>query len=161
MRVKELFAAALKATGMTQAQVAKLAGMPEQSVGQMINVRESVRADLFLELLEVMGIDTLFYVKGTGRVLLKDNKNGRRVVGMSDGIVYDTKESQILASSFFADGKNEYGEDGKAQELYVDRENRYFFAEYSCNEGERDRIRSVPKNVATAFINQYGLNKPV
>ena len=98
MRVKEVFAAALKATGMTQAQVAKLAGMPEQSVGQMINVRESVRADLFLELLEVMGIDTLFYVKGTGRVLLKDNKNGRRVVGMSDGIVYDTKESQILAA---------------------------------------------------------------
>lgn len=155
LRPKEVFAAALKATGMTQAEVARLIGMPEQSIGQMINIRESIRADLFLQLLEVMGIETLFYRKDTGEVLMKDISRGKRVVGMSDGVVYDTKESKIIASSFFADGENEFGPDGKAQELYIDRQGRYFVAEFSNNEGERDRVRSVPANMATAFINQY------
>lgn len=159
MRAKEVFAAALKATNLTQSKVAKLVGMPEQSIGQMVNIRESVRADLFFDLLDAMGIDTLFYVRKTGEVLMKEKQHGRRVVGMSDGVIYDTKESQILASSFYADGENEFGPDGKAQELYVDRQNRYFVAEYSCNEGEKDRVRSVPSNMAAAFINQYGIKE--
>ena len=134
-----------------------LSGYPEQSIGQKINVRESIKADEFFELLEVMGVDTFFYVRETGAVLMKDMQHGRRVVGMSDGVIYDTKESQLLASSFYSDGKNEYGPDGKAQELYVDRENRYFVAEYSSDENERDRVRSVPSNMASAFIAQYGI----
>ena len=159
MRAKEVFAAALKATHLSQAQVAKMTGMPEQSVGQKVNVRESVRANEFFDMLDAMGVDILFYIRETGEVLMKDPQHGRRVVGMSDGIIYDTDEAEILASSFYADGENEFGPDGRAQELYVDRENRYFMAEYSKNEAERDRVRSVPSNMATAFINQYGVTK--
>ena len=159
MRAKEVFAAALKATGLSQAKLAKMAGMPEQSIGQKINVRESIRADEFFELLDIMGISIVFFVKSTGEALLKESQHGKRVVGMSDGVIYDTKESQIVASSFFADGVNEYGPDGKAQELYVDKEGRYFVAEYSDEEDVKDRVRSVPSNMAEAFLKLYGISK--
>ena len=159
MRAKEVFAAALKATGLSHVKVSKLSGMPEQSIGQKINVRESIRADEFFDLLDVMGVGVVFFVKETGEALLKETQHGKRVVGMSDGIIYDTKESQIVASSFFADGSNEYGTDGKAQELYIDKEGRYFVAEY-CNDGTtKDRVRSVPANMAEAFLAKYGISK--
>lgn len=159
MRAKEVLEAALKATGLSQAQVAKMAGIPEQSLGQKVNIRESVRANEFFELLDVIGIDTIFYVRETGEILMKKPAHGRRVIGMSDGIVFDTKESTLVASSFFADGTNEYGHDGKAQELYTDSEGRYFVAEYSNDKSVKDRVRTVPADMAAAFINLYGINK--
>ena len=155
MRAKEVFAAALKAKGLSQAEVAKMVGMPEQSIGQMINIRQTVKADLFFDILDVMGIKTLFYMKDTGDVLMKDISKGKRVVGMSDGVVYDTKESKLLASSFFADGTNEYGPDGKAQELYIDNKGRYFMAEYNNAPDDKGRVRSTPASVAEAFIDKY------
>ena len=164
MRAKEVFASALKATGMNQVQVAKLTGQPEQSIGQKINVRESVRANEFFDILDAMGIDIYFCVRKTGEVLMKDKtKHGRHVVGMSDGVIYNTNTAKILATSFYADGEHEYGPDGKAQELYIDSEGRYFMAEYSNVEGENDRVRSMPANMATAFIKQFGMEekKPV
>ena len=125
LRPKEVFAAAMKATGMSQVEVARACGLPEQSIGQMINVRESVRADLFMQILESMGVETLFYVKETGEILMKDVQHGRRLVGMSDGVVYDTKEAEILATSFYANGEEEYGPDGVAQELYLAKNGKY------------------------------------
>lgn len=156
MRAKEVLAAALKAKKLTQVQVAKIIGMPEQSLGQKVNVRESIKANEFFDLLDAIGIETVFIVKETGEVLMKDVKRRERVVGMSDGVAYDTKESTLVSSSFFADGKSEYGPDGKAQELYVDAEGRYFAAEYSSDVTFKPRVRSVPANMAEAFINQYG-----
>lgn len=162
MRAKEVMAAALKATGYTQVQAAKLIGMPEQSFCQKINVRESIKANEFFDLLEAIGIEAMFVVKATGEVLLKGTQFERRVVGMSDGVIYDTKDSTLVASSFYADGVNEYGPDGKAQNLYIDKEGRYFAAEYSKEGPSNDRVRSVPVNVAYAFIGQYGKdNTPV
>ncbi len=158
MRAKEVLAAALKAKKMSQAQVAKIVGMPEQSLGQKVNIRESIRANEFFDLMEAIGIDTVFIVRETGEPLMKERTHGERVTGMSDGVVYDTKESKIVASSFFADGKTEYGPDGKAQELYIDCEGRYFVAEYSNDPSVKPRIRAIPANIADAFINQYGIS---
>ena len=162
MRAKEVFAAALKEVGMTQKEAANLSGTTELRIGQRINMRETIHADEFFHILDSIGIDTVFYVRKTGALLVKEPKHGKRVTGMSDHVKYDTDAAHLLASSFYADGEHEYGDDGKAQELYVDREGRFFVAEYSCNEDEPDRVRSVPINMAIAFIKQYGLPvKPV
>lgn len=164
MRAKEIFAAALKAVGMSQAAVARKVGMPPQSVGQKINTRETITANEFFAILDAMGIGSYFYVKGTGEVLMRDASHGRRVSGFSDGVIYDTKDSTIVASSFFADGKEEYGPDGKAQELYRDRNGRYFVAEYTKDGSMRDRVRAVPDAMAEAFIQKFGIKdekKPV
>lgn len=157
MRAKEIFAAALKATGMSQAEVARMTNQPPQSIGQKINVRESVRANEFFDILDAMGIDAFFSVRKTGEILMKEQRHGRHLFGVSDGVAYNTNDAELLASSFYADGTNEFGPDGRAQELYMDRKGRYFTAEYSNNEGERDRVRSVPANVAAAIIKQYGI----
>lgn len=159
MRAKEIFAAALKARGLSQAQVARMSNMPEQSIGQKINVRESIRANEFFDLLEVIGVKAVFFIEETGEVLMKEPQHGRRVVGMSDGVIYDTKEGTLVASSFFADGVNEFGPDGKAQELYVDKEGRYFTAEYFKDETVKGRVRATPSDMATAFISKYGIPK--
>lgn len=144
---------------MTQVQVGEMMNQLPQSIGQKINVRESVRADEFFDILNKMGIDIMFYVRKTGEVLMKDpKKHGRQVVGMSDGIMYNTNEGTLLASSFYADGVNEYGLDGKAQELYIDKKGRYFVAEYSNEETDKGRVRSVPEFMANAFIKQYGVD---
>lgn len=165
MRAKEVFDAAIKAKKMSIADVARLLNVNACELGQKINIRESVKANDFFEILDAIGVGVMFFMKDTGAVFLKDGRRTRRVVGVSDGVRYDTAEATLIATSFYADDEHEYGQDGKAQELYVDRENRYFIAEYSCNEGERNRVRSVPYNMATAFIKQYGIdiddNKPV
>lgn len=156
VKAKEIFATALKELRMTQAQVASIVGMPEQSIGQKINVRESIKANEFFDLLEAIGIETVFYIKETGEQLLRGEGDHRRVTGMSDGVIYDTKDSKLIASSFYADGVHEFSTDGKAHELYLDRENRYFVAEYSVDGSSRDRVRSVSSDIAEAFISRYG-----
>jgi len=145
---------------MTQVKAAELYGMPEQSIGQKINTRESIQANEFFDLLDTIGIGVLFYVKETGEILLKESENGRRVVGISEGVYYDTKKSKLLASSFLGDERNEFGPDGKAQELYIDKNGRYFMVECSNDENVKDRIVAVPNSIATAFINQYKIPGP-
>ena len=165
MRAKEVFEAAIKAKKMSIADVARILEVNACELGQKINIRESIKANDFFEILDAIGVGVVFFMKDTGAVLLNDGRRTKRVVGVSDGVKYDTGDATLIATSFFADGEHEYGEDGKAQELYVDREGRYFIAEYSSNENERSRVRSVPYNMATAFIKQYGIdiddNKPV
>ena len=156
LRAKEVLEAALAATGLTQAKVAQIVGMSEQSLGQKINVRESIKANEFFDLLEAIVIETQFIIKDSGKMLLKTAH--RRVKGMSDGIAFDTKEATCIATSFYADGVNEFGPDGQAQDLYIDHDGRYFVAEYTIDP-ENDRVRSVPYRMAEAFINMYGKNK--
>ena len=74
---------------------------------------------------------------------------------MVDRVIYDTAASEAIANDFWADGENEYN-DGKALELYIDKENRYFFAEYSSWEGVKDRICPVSAEDAATFIEKYG-----
>lgn len=153
VRAKEVLEAALAATGMNQSQLAKLIGTREQSLGQKVNIRESVRANEFFDMLEAMGIETQFVVKETGKMLFKSAH--RRVKGMSDNTLFDTKEASFVATSFYADGVNEFGPDGKAQDMYIDSEGRYFVAEYT-DDPAKDRVKAVPVNMAEAFIKIYG-----
>ena len=155
MKANDMLAAAIRATRKTQAEAAARIGwMPQQLSARL--VRNSMRADEFLNLLEGLGIEITLTVKETGEVVRTHIQGaGRRVKAMVDRVIYDTATSDALANNFYADGVNEYT-DGKALELYVDKEGRYFFAEYTNWEGGKDRISPVSANDAAAFIEKYG-----
>lgn len=155
MKANDVLAAALRTTRKTQAEAAARVGwMPQQLSARL--VRNSMRADEFLNLLEGLGIEITLTVKETGEVVRTHIPGaGRRVKGMVDRIIYDTVASDALANNFYADGVNEYT-DGKALELYIDKEGRYFFAEYTNWEGGKDRISPVSARDAAAFIEKYG-----
>lgn len=157
MKSNDWLAAALRATRKTQAEAAaKVGWMPQQLSARL--ARNSMRADEFLNLLEGLGIEITLTVKETGEVVHTHLRGaGRRVKAMVDRVIYDTAASDALANNFYADGVNEYT-DGKALELYVDKEGRYFFAEYTNWEGGKDRISPVSANDAAAFIEKYGTN---
>lgn len=160
MTSKEILAAALKETGKTQADAAKSVGWSPQQLSSRL-VRNSLRADELLKLLDGIGIDFNIVSRETGKtVRVNISGRGRRVRAMVDRISYDTAASEAISNNFYADGKNEYT-DGKALELYIDKKGRYFFAEYSNWEGSKDRITPVSSRDAAAFIEKYGtdLNK--
>ena len=155
MTSKEVLAAVLKATGKTQAEAATNVGWVPQQLSARLT-RNSLRADELLDLLEGIGIELTMTVKETGKVVRSHIQGaGRRVKAMVDRVTYDTASSDALANNFYADGVNEYT-DGKALELYIDREGRYFFAEYSSWDGVKDRITPVTPETAAAFIEKYG-----
>ncbi len=155
MKSNDLLAAALKAVNTTQAEAAKRIGWKPTQLSQRI-VRNSMRADELLDLLEAVGIDLTLTVKATGEVVrTRITGAGRPVRGMVDRILYNTATSSALANNFYADGVNMYTE-GRALELYIDKENRYFFAEYYEWEGAKDRIVPVTAKDAAAFISKYG-----
>lgn len=155
MTSKEMIAAALKETGKTQAEAAKSVGWCPQQLSSRL-VRNSLRADELLNLLDGIGVDFNLISRKTGKpVRLNIQGMGRRVKMMVDRVNYDTAMSDAIANNFYADGENEYT-DGKALELYIDREGRYFFAEYSNWEGVKDRISPVSGKDAAAFIEKYG-----
>lgn len=155
MKSNDMLAAALRATRKTQAEAAARIGwMPQQLSARL--VRNSMRADEFLNLLEGLDIEITLTVRETGEVVRTHiHGAGRRVKAMVDRVIYDTAASDALANNFYADGVNEYT-DGKALELYVDKEGRYFFAEYTNWEGGKDRISPVSGHDAAAFIEKYG-----
>ena len=155
MTSKEALAAALRETGKTQAELAEKVGWVPQQLSARL-VRNSLRADEFLNLMDALGVDVTFTVRETG-VAIKAHipGAGRRVRAMVNKVIYDTAASDALANDFYADGVNEY-RDGKAMELYIDREGRYFFAEYTNWEGAKDRITPVTANDAANFIERYG-----
>lgn len=155
MNAKDMLLAALRETKTTQAEAATKVGWMPQQLSQRI-VRNSIRADDFLSLLEAIGVEVTLTVKDTGntvRVYVKGA--GRRVKAMVDRVIYDTAASNAISNNFYADGVNEYS-DGKAMELYIDKEGRYFFAEYTNWEGGKDRISPVSAAEAAAFIEKYG-----
>lgn len=155
MTSKELLAAALRDTGKTQAEAAAKVGWVPQQLSARLT-RNSLRADELLDLLEGIGIELTMTVKETGKIVRSHIQGvGRRVKAMVDRVTYDTASSDALANNFYADGVNEYT-DGKALELYIDREGRYFFAEYSSWDGVKDRITPVTPETAAAFIEKYG-----
>lgn len=155
MTSKEVLAAALRDTGKTQAEAAaKIGWVPQQLSARL--TRNSLRADELLDLLDGLGVELTLTVRETGKVIRSHIQGaGRRVKGMVDRVTYDTAASDALSNNFYADGVNEYT-DGKALELYVDKEGRYFFAEYSSWEGVKDRITPVTAETAAAFIEKYG-----
>ena len=155
MTSKELLAAALRDTGKTQAEAAAKIGWVPQQLSARLTRNSRIESDL-LDLLEGLGIELTMTVKETGKVIRSHIQGaGRRVKAMVDRVTYDTASSDALANNFYADGVNEYT-DGKALELYIDREGRYFFAEYSSWEGVKDRVTPVTPETAAAFIEKYG-----
>ena len=155
MTSKEAIIAGLKATGTTQAEAAARLGWSAQQLSGRL-IRNSMRADEFLDFMDAIGIDVAFTVRESGEALKTHIAGaGRRVRAMVDKVKYDTEAASALANNFYADGVNEYT-DGKAMELYVDDEGRYFFAEYTNWEGVKDRITPVSARDAAVFIDKYG-----
>ncbi len=155
MTSREILAAVLRATGKTQVEAAaKIGWVPQQLSARL--TRNSLRADELLAMLDGLGIELTLTVRETGKVVRSRVQGaGRRVKGMVDHVTYDTAASDALANNFYADGVH-WATDGKALELYVDKEGRYFFAEYYSWEGVKDRITPVTAETAAAFIEKYG-----
>ena len=155
MSSKDILAMCLKAVDKTQADASALVGWVPQQLSARL-VRNSMRADEFLEILDAIGIDVRFFVKENGKEVRSHVQGeGRRVKCVVDHITYDTEVSDAIANNFYADGKNKYN-DGRARELYVDEEGRYFFAEYCESEESRDRINPVSPLDAAEFTERYG-----
>lgn len=155
MTSRELLTAAFKMTKLAMGDGAKRIGWSKQQLSSKL-ARNSLRADEFLSILDAIGIDVEFKVRETGQaVTARIPGAGRRVRRMVNKVIYDTASSDALSNNFYADGVNEYV-DGRAMELYIDKEGRYFFAEYSEWEGTKDRITPVTANAAAAFIEKYG-----
>lgn len=154
MSAKEMLTAALKATGMTQAEAARMMGCNPQWLSARL-VRNSLRADEFLALMDKIGIDVTFTVRETGASVKEQIKGaGRRIRKMVNRVIYDTAASNALANNFYSDGVNEYT-DGRAMELYLDANGTYFFAEYTSS-GAGDHITVATPEEAAAFIMKYG-----
>ena len=154
MTSKEILSAALKAVDKTQAESAGFIGYNAQQLSSRL-VRNSLRADEFLTLLDKIGIDVTFTVRETGAPLKEHIRGaGRRLRKMVNKVIYDTAASDAISNSFYADGVNEY-KDGWAIELYVDAEGRYFFAKYS-EDGSGDHIVTALAEEAATFIGKYG-----
>ena len=155
MKSKDVISAALKEIGISQAEGAKSIDWSPQRLSRKI-VEGTLRADDFLRLMDAIGVDVEFKARSSGNVIkARIAGAGRRVRCMVNKVIYDTAASDALANNFFADGVNEYT-DGRARELYVDKEGRHFFAEYSTWEGQKDLIIPVGANEAAAFVEKYG-----
>lgn len=156
MTAQEVLAAACRAAGTTQAQAAKAINLSPRSLSQRF-MRNSLRADDLFKMLDAIGINVQMTVRETGKPVFVNNSGyGRRVRAMSDRVVYDTGRADALSNSFWEDGEHEYDAYGKASELYIDSEGRYFLAMYTNVEGEKDKVKAVTADVAAAFIEKYG-----
>lgn len=156
MKAQEALAAALTATGRTQAEAAKAIGWQPQKLSQRL-VRGSLKAEELFQLLDAIGVEFGMTVKETGKpVRILTAGYGRRVRAMSDRVMYDTALSFPLSNSFWEDGEHEYDAEGKATELYLDREGRYFLAKYSNVEGEKDKVQAIDGDLAAAYIERHG-----
>ena len=155
MKSKDVISAALKEIGISQAEGAKSIDWSPQRLSRKI-VEGTLRADDFLRLMDAIGVDVEFKARSSGNVIKARKAGaGRKVSCMVNKVIYNTAASDALANNFYADGVNEYT-DGRARELYVDKEGRYFFAEYSTWEGQKDLIIPVGAAEAAAFVEKYG-----
>ena len=75
---------------------------------------------------------------------------------MVNRVIYNNVAATYVADNFYADGENEYGEDGYATELFVDKEGRYFFVDYHKDDPKQDEIRVTSKSAVDDFIEKYG-----
>lgn len=155
MKSKDVISAALKEIGISQAESAKSIDWSPQRLSRKV-VEGTLRADDFLKLMDAIGVDVEFKVRTTGKTIkARIPGAGRRVRCMVNKVIYDTAASDAVANSFYADGVNEYS-DGRVRELYIDKEGRFFFAEYSTWEGQKDLIIPVGRDEAMAFAEKYG-----
>ena len=156
MTPQEVIEAALTKRALTQQEIAVKRGLTPQALGQKI-LKDTLRASEFLDILDNLDIEVNYTLKEDGQPLkFRRAGHGRRTKGMSNSLKFDTMYSDALANTFYADGVNEYGEDGVAQELYIDKDGRYFIVEYNQDDPEKDKIHAVHSNIASAFVNSFG-----
>ena len=155
MNAQEILETASWACNTTQKGAAELIGLNGSGLWARLK-RGSLKADDFLAMLDRMGIDVTYTVRATGKKMnLTIRGAGRKVVSQVNFVKYSTDQSEALANDFYTDGENLYHE-GRARELYVDKQGRYFFAEYSEYPGVKDRIIPVGADVAASFLETYG-----
>lgn len=152
---KRLLDLATEKTGTTRADAAAKIGWSPQRLNNRLS-RNTLSADDFFEIMDGIGVEITLAVRETQDVLKFNVKGaGRRVVGIVNGVKYDTAKADAVSNSFYADGENEYY-DHMAKELYIDADGNYFFAEYCDYENAKDRIIPIQASEAADFIEKYG-----
>lgn len=155
MTAKEILDVILKQTDNTQITAAEKANWTLPRLRSKLS-RNSLTAEDYLHILDSIGVDIVYINRETQEPINFRRKGaGRPVKGQVNFVKYDTEKSEALANNFYADGVNEYT-DGKAMELYISSDGKYFFAEYSCLEGTKDRISPCSETDAAAFMKKYG-----
>lgn len=155
MKSIEALKTVIEYTHNTQSTAAPLVGWTKQQLSSRIT-RGDMKTDEWLSLIEAMGVDVILVDRQTGQPIKSPERVrgiGPRAKGMSERVKYDTDKADALANSFFLDGVNMYSE-GKAEELYIDEEGRYFLVTYT--EDGKSKIHHVTSNMAKAFIEKYG-----
>lgn len=146
--------AALDEMHLTYNEAASNVGWTKSKINAKLT-RDSIRATEFINLLEANGVSVVLVNKKTGEQIFPYIQgHGENATGVSDHIRYNTATSYALSNTFFADGENEYDSEGKAQELYIDHDGRYFIVYYE--KGKRPKIKATTGSVALAFIEKYG-----
>ena len=156
VNIREIFKDIIAQKGVSAYEASRRLGLNEQSMTQKIMQRGTIKANEFFDVMDVLGVDCIFY-DGITKERLSDKIEGHeQAAGVSGGKWYRTSNATLVASSFSTDGVNQYGPDGKAIDMYVDAEGYYFVVEYT--KGEKSKISSVPVHVAQAIIEKYGIN---
>ena len=159
MKAVDALTVALRATNTTQAEAAARVGWVTQQLSSRIT-RNSLKADEFFEVLEAIGVEVVLVDKSTGLAINLTSPK-RRVKKMVNRVIYNNVAATYVADNFYADGENEYGEDGYATELFVDKEGRYFFVDYHKDDPKQDEIRVTSKSAVDDFIEKYGKKNAV
>ena len=145
----------IKQAGFNDSDVAKELNISRQNLSDKMK-RGTLRAETLFKIMDIIGVEVKFYKKSTGKEIREYIRgDGRPVKAYVDSKLYNTKTSDALANNFYSDGKNKYN-DGRARELYIDREGNYFFAEYFEEEGKKDKINPISAYDAAEFISIYG-----
>ena len=156
MEIRHIVEAAFELAGVTAKDVAQAKGWYTGQVTSRL-ARNSMKASEFFDIMDMIGIDVKLVKRDNGEIVKPRIKgHGPRIQMMVDKVEYDTAKCDALANSFYADGENEFNDEFKATELYIDQEGRYFFAEYTNWEGGKNRISPTTAAVAAAFIEKYG-----
>lgn len=156
MNANRLLRAALEAVGSDQSKASEKMGWTKNKLYGLIH-RDTLRANDFLAIMDAIGVDVILKDRETGKTISERITGlGPRVKQMVDFVKYDTANADAMATSFYADGVNMYNDEGKATELYLDADGRYFFAEYTNWEGGKNRISPTTPEIAAAFIQKYG-----
>lgn len=154
---KKVINKAISKFGLMKFRIAENLGWSPQRLNNKLKTG-TVTADEFIRIMDIIGIEVAFEVVSTGKKVIARKKGyGRPVTGMVDKEVYSTTSSIPIANNFYADGVNEYN-CGRAAELYLADNGKYFFAEYSEYESVKDSISSVSAEDAMKFIETYGTN---
>lgn len=143
--------------GYSQTEVAEMIGNTKQNLNNKIT-SGSLRTDDWVKILDAIGVDIVFVDRETGAVLSVTDSTykkgyGPPAKGVFDGVKYDTQKADAIANTFFIDGENEYC-NGRAEELYLDKNGRYFMVAYK--EKGKPKITAVSPLIAAAFVEKYG-----